>query len=490
MQRIRRTIAKQRDTVFRMFSLFPQPDRRLTRRSALSMAALSAGGLLLPRAVEALGAESQTVDAPVATAKRCISIFLCGGPSQPDLWDLKLEAPAGIRTEFSPIATSVPGLPFSELIPQVARHADKLALIRSMTHTNNDHGGAIAYTVMGEKPRVQTELYVSRHDHPGVGGILNRVLGDRGDLPAWVVLPRLFGTSSPPYKGQSGGFLGPAYDPLAFSKEPKGSLTDAPLKLDSIQPQEMLTPERLAARRQLQQSKAVEVSGALIDRYDDFQHKAFDLLSNPKTRRVFDLEQESSAVRDRYGRNEYGQSFRMARRLVETGVRFVNVFWTFFDKKGCQFNLWDNHGVASDVCGIDGQLKGKQQLTHEYCTPSFDRSFSALLEDLDQRGLLNETLVSVSGEFGRTPKINAYSGRDHWAHCYTNLLAGGGVRGGAIYGASDAHGAYVKENPVTPEDYAATVLHAFGISPEVAIPDVLGRPVRVSTGTPVTAVFG
>lgn len=473
-----------------MFSLFPQPDRRLTRRSALSMAALSAGGLLLPRAVEAREAGAQAIEDGSATAKRCISIFLCGGPSQPDLWDLKLDAPVGIRTEFSPIATAVPGLPFSELIPQVARHADKLALIRSMTHTNNDHSGAIAHTVMGELPRILTEVHAKRSDHPGIGGILNKVLGDRGDLPAWVVLPRLFGTNSPPYKGQSGGFLGPAYDPLAFSKEPKGSLTDVPLKLDAIQPLEKLNPERLAARRQLQQSKAVDVAGASTDHYDDFQHKAFDLLSNPMTRRVFDLEQEPPAVRDRYGRNEYGQSFLMARRLIESGVRFVNVFWTFFDKKGCQFNLWDNHGVASDVCGIDGQLKGKQQLTHEYCTPSFDRSFSALLEDLDQRGLLDETLVSVSGEFGRTPKINAYTGRDHWAHCYTNLLAGGGIRGGAIYGASDAQGAYVKDSPVTPEDFAATQLHAFGIEPETAIPDALGRPVRVSTGTPVTALFG
>jgi hypothetical protein len=194
-------------------------------------------------------------------------------------------------------------------------------------------------------------------------------------------------------------------------------------------------------------------------------------------------------VRDRYGRNEYGQSFLMARRLIESGVRFVNVFWTFFDTKGCQFNLWDNHGVPNDVCGIDGQLTGRQQITHQYCTPSFDRSFSALLEDLEQRGLLDDTLVSVAGEFGRTPKINATNGRDHWAHCYTNLLAGGGVRGGAIYGASDSQGAYVKDNPVTPEDYAATILHAFGFSPETAIPDEFGRPVRISTGNPVTAVF-
>ena len=179
----------------------------------------------------------------------------------------------------------------------------------------------------------------------------------------------------------------------------------------------------------------------------------------------------------------------MARRLIESGVRFVNVFWTFFDTKGCQFNLWDNHGVANDVCGIDGQLTGYQQITHQYCTPSFDRSFSALLDDLDDRGLLDETLIVVAGEFGRTPKINATSGRDHWAHCYTQLLAGGGVRGGQIYGASDATGAYVHDSPVTPDDFHATVLHAFGLTPETAVTAPTGRPVRVTTGMPVTSLF-
>ncbi len=472
-----------------MISLFPQPSRALTRRSALVIGGLSAGGLLVPHAVEAW-ASAEAVQSPAPTAKRCISIFLCGGPSQPDLWDLKLAAPSGVRTYFNPISTSVPGLPFGELIPQVARQAHKLALIRSMTHSNNDHNGAIAHTVMGQLPRILTEFHVSRSDHPGIGGILHKLLREREDMPAWVVLPRPFSTSSPPYKGQSGGFLGPAYDPLMFNKAAKGSLTDTPLKLDAIQPQEGISPQRLLARRELRQSVGGSLPMAATEQFDKFHDKAFQLLANSAANRVFDLEQEPAALRDRFGRNEYGQSFLMARRLVESGVRFVNIFWTFFDTKGCQFNLWDNHGVASDVCGIDGQLTGKQQLTHQYCTPSFDRSFSALLEDLEQRGLLDDTLVTVSGEFGRTPRINATSGRDHWAHCYTSLLAGGGVRGGAVYGASDAHGAYVKDNPVTPEDFAATILHAFGLSPETAVPDAFGRPVRITTGTPVTAIFG
>lgn len=167
----------------------------------------------------------------------------------------------------------------------------------------------------------------------------------------------------------------------------------------------------------------------------------------------------------------------------------MNVFWTFFDNKGCQFNLWDNHGVPNDVCGIDGQLTGRLQLQHEYCTPSFDRSFSALLEDMTDRGMLDETLVAVAGEFGRTPRINATAGRDHWAHCYTQLLAGGGIRGGSVWGASDSQGAYVSSDPVSPDDFAATVLHAFGVDPESMVHDSLGRPIRVTTGQPVRALF-
>jgi hypothetical protein len=469
-----------------MLSLFPQPNHHLSRRSLLAMGSLAAGGLTIPQAV-AVGSSQAS---HTATAKRCISIYLCGGPSQPDLWDLKLDAPSGIRTYFDPIATSVPGLPFGELIPQVAQHADKLALIRSMTHSNNDHNGAIAHTVMGELPRILTDFYVDRSDHPGIGGILHKLLGDQGHLPAWVVLPRPFTTYSPPYKGQSGGFLGPSYDPLMFNKEPKGSLSDAPLKLDAIQLGDNVTRLRFAERKSLLAQIAPSLNASATDRLQSFYDQSFQLLDDAATTNVFDLEQESAALRDRYGRNEYGQSFLMARRLVESGVRFVNVFWSFFDAKGCQFNLWDNHGVPSDVCGIDGQLTGRQQLTHHYCTPSFDRSFSALLEDLEQRGLLDDTLVVVGGEFGRTPRINATSGRDHWAHCYTTLLAGGGIRGGAIHGSSDAQGAYPKDNPVTPEDFAATILHAFGFSEDTFVPDALGRPVRITTGTPVTTIYG
>jgi Protein of unknown function (DUF1501) len=456
------------------------------------MGSLAAGGFSLGGALTASGFAADSARA--ATARRCINIFLCGGPSQPDLWDMKPEAPAGIRSVFSPIATSAPGIMFGELLPRVARHADKLALIRSMTHANNDHNGAIVHSLLGQIPPRPAEMFVDRSDHPGLGSILHKLLGDCGRLPAWVVLPRPFETSSPYYKGQSAGFLGGGFDPLLFDKEKKGSLSEAPLKLSAARPAEEIDERRLDARRRLQQqlgrdaTTPAETTPA-VRRLAGLYDRAYDLLLDSATRGVFDLDLEPATIRDRYGRNEYGQSFLMARRLVESGVRFVNVFWSFYDAKGCQFNLWDNHGVPNDVCGIDGQLTGLQQLTHRYCTPSFDQSFSALMEDLDQRGLLDDTLVVVGGEFGRTPRINATSGRDHWAHCYTQLLAGGGVRGGQVYGASDAQGAYVKDRPVTPDDLAATILHAFGLAPEEAVYDATNRPVRITTGTPVSALF-
>ena len=485
-----------------MINLFPMHShermlrtREIHRRTLLKMGSLAAGGMTLPSLLQAREQIDHQEIRERATAKNCIYIFLCGGPSQNDMWDLKPEAPEGIRTLFQPIETNVPGILFSDLTPQLARHADKLALIRSMTHSDNGHGTAIARTLHGMLPPRPTEEHVARDDHPGLGAILHSVLGetDNSLLPPWVILPRPFGTSSPPYKGQSGGFLGTQFDPIAFNKEPKGSLSDAPLALNAVQLLDGVTDMRLDARSALLRGLSDADAGNLIPTAEHnwltHQEKALSLLTQPEVKRAFDLNLESDATRDRYGRNEYGQSFLMARRLVESGVRMVNLFWTFFDDKGCQFNLWDCHGVANDVCGIDGQITGKAQITHQYCTPSFDKCFSALLEDLEERGMLDDTLIAVAGEFGRTPKINGFAGRDHWAPCYTQLLAGGGIRGGQVFGASDAQGAYVKDKPVSPDDYAATVLYAFGLSPEVPVYDRTGRPVRVTTGNPVTDLF-
>jgi hypothetical protein len=458
---------------------------RFTRRQALRLGMGGLAGLSLPSLA---GAGSVR---PRAT--RGIFIFLCGGPSQLDLWDPKPEAPEEIRGAFRPIATSVPGVRFTELIPSVARHADKLAILRSMTHDSPDHNVGIAHTLGGRPPSRPDDVYVAPLDHPALGAILNRLCGDCGLLPPWVILPRPFTTLSPPHKGQSAGFLGPAYDAVALDEPKRDSLAPKDLGFDAFHLPPQVGPDRFRARRALlaasQAGGAGPASLPAHDRWAAMVEKSAAMLVGESCRRAFDLTREDPRLRDRYGRNEYGQSLLLARRLVESGVRFVNVFWTYFDEKGCQFNLWDNHGVTADVCGVGGARTGLEMIKHPYCTPSFDRAFSALLEDLVGRGLLDETLVAVAGDFGRTPRINATAGRDHWPSCYTQILAGGGIRGGAVYGASDRNAAYVKDRPVSPADFHATILHAFGLPADATIPDPLGRPVRISEGTPLASLF-
>ena len=453
---------------------------RLTRRHLHRFGLATAATVPLSHALGAAGG--------VGRAKHCIYIYLCGGPSQMDLWDIKPDAPDGIRTTFNPIATNIPGITFTDLIPNVARHADKLAIIRSMNHTSPDHSVGSAHTLEGRRPRGPADVYVAPTDHPALGAILHKLRGESGLVPPWVVLPRYFTTSSPPVKGQSGGFFGPGFDPVAMDEPKIDSLAAKDLKFTGFSLPQEVGLERFDGRRRLMgQTSANRMTGE--ERWSQISERAGAMLGGDLSARAFDVTLESPRLRERYGLNEYGQSFLLARRLVESGVRFVNVFWTFFDKQGCQFNLWDNHGVATDVCGVGGVRKGVDMLTHQYCTPSFDKAFPALLEDLESRGLLDETLVVVAGEFGRTPKLNATAGRDHWPNCYTQLMAGGGVRGGQIYGESDRIGAYVKDKPVSPEDFHATVLHAFGVDSQTFIRDHLDRPIRVTEGEPIRALF-
>ena len=474
-----------------MLNLFPTQRRdqhQAGRRDLLRLGGLFSLGML-PGVDSAFGASRSKT----ATAKQCIYIFLCGGPSQIDMWDLKPDAPEGIRGPFKPIATNVAGLQIGELLPQTAQHADKLAIVRSMTHDTTSHDTGIMYTLLADsRPPSNAAYPPARSDHPGMGAILKSLLGDSPRLPSWVTLPRAFTTGDRFYKGQSGGFLGPAFDPFFLDEEKKDSLTEKPFDLEALLLREGVDSRRLLQRKSLlgalndRAGQPVESEGAeSLRKYYD---KAAAMLSSDGIGKVFDLEQEPVKLRDRYGRNEYGQSFLLARRLVEAGVRMVNVFWTYYGKDGCQFNLWDNHGSDKDVCG--GHNRGVDMIKGEYCCPSFDTAFSALLDDLHTRGLLDETLVVVTGEFGRTPKINKNAGRDHWGQCYSTVLAGGGVQGGQVYGASDKHAAYVKDSPVRPEDMGATILHAFGFPPEAEIFDPTGRPVRSSKGQPLTSLFG
>lgn len=479
-----------------MLNLMPAnrpPLRRLSRRELFGLSALSTLGVRLPAT---LAAAPDGVDLDEAhrraTAKNCIYIFLCGGPSQLEMWDPKPEAPRQIRGPFGAIESNVPGMRIGSLLPKTALHADKLALVRSMTHDSTSHDIGILYTLLASK-LVQGKAYPPEpSDHPAIGAMLHKLLGAQLSMPPWVVVPRFFTTGSRFYKGQTAGFVGPAFDALALEAPKRGSLQRKKFELKSLDfVLKELDEKRFRARRSLLRSlegpPASQVESPSAAHMRQFYDKAFRMLGSPHIRQAFDVTQEAMSLRRRYGLHEYGQSFLLARRLVERGVRMVNVFWTYYGQDGCQFNLWDNHGSDKPVCG--GANSGVDMLTHDYCCPSFDQAFSTLLDDLHARGLLQETLVVVIGEFGRTPKINKFSGRDHWGACYSAALAGGGIQGGRVHGSSDGHAAYVKDSPVTPYDLHATILWAFGFPPETAIPDAAGRPVRITDGQPVTALF-
>ena len=312
-------------------------------------------------------------------------------------------------------------------------------------------------------------------------------------MPASVIVPRLgfFGEGGI-YKGLFGGLLGTKYD--SFNLEEPGNnrnVTDFRRNFDSgpLTMQAGLSESRIASRRQLlddlQQTNGPRLvtpgSQQLLESYD----KAYAMLSSNATGRAFDLGREPQHIRERYGWNEYGQSFLLARRLVEAGVRTTTVLWFYYGKDGCKSNVWDTHGGTGCVGGVSGFAMMKAN----YLCPPFDRAYSALLQDLHDRGLLDETLVVAVGEFGRTPKVNKAGGRDHWGPCYSALLSGGGIQGGCVYGASDKHAAYVTENPVTPDDLSATIYQAFGLPPETEVYDHFGRPIHISDGSPVLDLF-
>jgi hypothetical protein len=473
-----------------MLNLFTDP--RIDSRGASRRDMLRLGGLFSLGVLPGVGTVLGSSQSATATAKQCIFIFLCGGPSQLDMWDLKPAAPEGIRGPFQPISTTVPGLQIGELLPQTAQQADKFSIVRSMTHDTTSHDTGIMYTLLGDsRPPSNAAYPPARSDHPGAGAILKSLLGDSPRLPCWVTLPRPFTTGDRFYKGQSGGFLGPAYDPFFLDEEKKDSLAEKPFNLEALLLREGVDRCRLLQRQgllgRLIEGSNQRFESAGTEDLRKYYEKAAAMLSADGISGVFDLQREPLPTRERYGRNEYGQSFLLARRLVEAGVRMVNVFWTYYGQDGCQFNLWDNHGSEKDVCG--GYNRGIDMIKGDYCCPAFDMAFSALLDDLHTRGILDDTLVVVTGEFGRTPKINKFAGRDHWGQCYSTVLAGGGIRGGQVYGASDKQAAYVKESPVRPEDIGATILHAFGFPPEAEIFDPAGRPVRSSKGQPVTSLF-
>jgi hypothetical protein len=459
----------------------------LSRRDLmLRLGQAGAGALALPGLLEAEShARAASASRSGGRATSCILLYLWGGPPQQDMWDMKPRAPQGIRSEFKPIATVTPGIEICDQMPLVARHTDKLAIVRSLSHASNDHVPSVYHTLTGrtDPTLAGAPRQRRRSDFPSVGSVVARFSTPRA-LPATVTVPRPVGHDGVTYAGTNAGFLGPQYDPLEL--KPPGEVKAPPPH--SLELPDDLNQQRLQRRFSLlEEIERGQRAGEYLDQkspggLSEFRAQAIRLLTSPDAKGAFKLEHEPDRVRDRYGRNEYGQSFLLARRLIEAGVRLVTVVWDYIEPNGNVMNVWDNHGSA--------RLSGYQMLKANYCLPPLDQAFSALLEDMSQRGLLDETILAMYGEFGRTPKINKNGGRDHWGACQSAILAGGGIRGGQIYGSSDAHAAYPRDHAVAPADVVATIHKAMGLDTDLEIHDREGRPYRICDGHPIASLFG
>ncbi|HZW32177.1 MAG TPA: DUF1501 domain-containing protein, partial [Isosphaeraceae bacterium] len=441
------------------------------------------GGLTLPgllRSHAAGGAEVRPGHSP--RARSVIILFLSGGPSQLDMWDMKPEAPEEVRGTFRPIATDVPGVQICEHMPRMARLAGRYTIVRSMSHSDADHLRAGYWVMTGgrlARPVVQASG-MSREDRPHVGAVVSRFLGGSTTMPPFAMIPEFISPVGVPRPGQYGGFLGAEHDPYLINSDP--NLPE--YSPGELRPASDLDPLRLTRRRSLlrrleQRVRSLEESAAGRN-LDPYYARAFDLIASPAAQRAFDVRAESPATRDRYGRHVFGQSTLVARRLIEAGVRLVQVNFVRHDRgKGGQG--YDSHSVPPNPPHLSW---AKSELL-----PPTDAAFSALVEDLAERGLLDETLVIMMGEFGRTPRFNRNGGRDHWPQCYSAVLAGGGVRGGHVHGASDRLAATVTSDPVSPEDLLATLYHLLGLDPTTPIQDRQGRPFPLAAGKPVAGLL-
>jgi hypothetical protein len=453
----------------------------VTRREALTVGASTVlgAGLTLPNlfAAEARGKTN-------AVAKNVIVIYLHGGAPTQDMWDLKPNAPVEVRGEFKPIQTNVSGIQICEHMPQTAKLAHKLAIVRSVNHKAGCHNTLPSFT--GSEQPVDINELIPRDTYPpGMGAVVESLKPAGVELPHYVALPTVLGWGfAIDRPGPHGGFLGKKFDPLWSTTDPKidpkppagrrpmwlgtPKLADTALAAG-------MTIDRLDDRRSLLQQldreqRRVEASGAPA-RYDATRQKAFGLLTANALKTAFDLNAESPKVKDRYGHHLFGNSALVARRLIESGVRFVDLYWDGYPNRypTSLDPYWDTHSKNFE------QLKTVN-------LPYLDQTYAALLTDLDDRGLLDETLVVMMSDMGRTPRVNGSAGRDHWTYCYSVVFAGAGIKGGTIVGASDAQAAYVKDRPVRPADICTTVYQLMGIDPELAVYDKANRPVPISYG--------
>jgi len=456
--------------------------RRRNRRAFLHSASASCVGFGLASGIPG----SQTVHAGLGVrakpAKACIFLFMWGGPSQLDTFDLKPHAPSEVRGPFKPISTRVPGMQICEHFGRLAQHTDKIALIRSLTHDDPAHLSSGHMTLTGQfAPVLKSDATPpSRKDSPHIGALVSKVRPTSLGLPSFVTLPwKALHPAAPGGEapGQHGGWLGSRHDGLLLTGDPNahdwkpGALTlpsDIPVQRMQSRYDLLRTLER---HQRLGQSNSLASDAS--SQLHNHQSRAFESITSPDVRDAFDLSAEPEKVRDDYGRNIHGQSVLMARRLVERGVPLVTVNWHNDGR-----NFWDTHA--------DNFNRLKKDLI-----PPADIALSALLEDLQQSGMLDETLVVWVGEFGRKPQISSgNSGREHWPFCYSGLMAGGGIRGGTVYGESDSHAAYPVSNPVSPQDFGTTIVHALGIPIDTKLHDQEGRPHMATSGKVIESLFG
>ena len=445
-----------------------------TRREWLRLGGLGVFGLSLPDLLQAGAASPQG-----STPRSCVLFLLHGGPSQLDTWDMKPTAPDNVRGAFKPVATSVPGIHICEHLPRLARRAHLYTIVRSMTHTAINHNAATYTVTTGHAPlRDLIAFTPTENDFPHLGAQISFGLPGRRSVPTAVSLPDPVTDGPYTTPGQNGGFLGASHAPFRVLGDPNAS----DFRVDGLADE----PERLAGREALRQrlegARGRPASPSAVEALERYRQRALSLLTSDQTRRAFDLGHEPARLRQRYGRHKYGQSLLLARRLIEAGVRLVTVYW------GGKVNNPDPHW--------DTHFNNNRRLKEELLPP-FDQCFSAFLDDLHDRGLLESTLVLAMGEFGRTPRFGQFTGngvnetgRDHWAACYSILVAGGKVGGGRVLGKSDRIAAYPADDPYPPQDLQATVLHALGVDPWRTVRDAFGRDVPLSTGKVRKALFG
>ena len=448
-----------------------------SRRHLLKVGGLGLLGLTLPTLLQAERKAART--SLKKRAKSVIFLYQFGGPSHIDMFDMKPEAPEAYRGLHKPISSKANGIAISERLPNLAKVMDKVTLIRSMHHTMKNHNPASYYALTGHAPPVDDiTLRDSPELFPAYGSVVDRLAPGASEMPTFVSLPWVIGdgTITP---GQGGSFLGKMHDPLWVTRDPsKPDFALPELKLPSY-----LSYERLMHRRSIQ--KIIDEQSRIIERsaeargMDGYYDKALAMLDSERLRDAFNLGAESQQVRDSYGRTAYGQSCLLARRLVEAGTKFVTVYFSS-NIGGDVGSGWDTHG--------NGGTRMFPVL-EKYHLPMTDQTLPTLLNELDDRGLLDSTLVVWMGEFGRTPKINERASRDHWPDCYTVLLAGGGVKRGFVYGESDRTASRPTKNPVRPDDLAATIYYLLGIDPHTEVLGTGNRPVLISEGAPVTGII-